>query len=88
MARKLPGSDMDNENQMSPPLSPKRSFAQDHLDPVDSKRRHVLSENVVRTPLGESCQRLQLSTLLTTAHLRSITTVGHGEYGQWRPAMV
>ncbi|KIM68499.1 hypothetical protein SCLCIDRAFT_956428 [Scleroderma citrinum Foug A] len=51
MARKLPGNDMENENQMSPPLSPKRSFAQDHLDPIDSKRRHVLLDGEVRTPL-------------------------------------
>jgi len=54
MARKLPGSDMENESQMLPPLSPKRSFAQDHLDPIDSKRRHVLLDGEVRTPLGES----------------------------------
>lgn len=54
MARKLPGNDMENESQMSPPLSPKRSFAQDHLYPIDSKRRHVLLDGEVRTPLGES----------------------------------
>ncbi|KAL4064476.1 hypothetical protein J3A83DRAFT_4376698 [Scleroderma citrinum] len=54
MARKLPGNDIENDNQFSPPLSPKRSFAQDHLDPIDIKRRHVLSEGeggLVRTPL-------------------------------------
>ncbi|KAI6006604.1 hypothetical protein F5J12DRAFT_831785 [Pisolithus orientalis] len=46
MARKLPGNDIENEHQLSPPLSPKRSFAQDGFDPVDSKRRHVLLEGL------------------------------------------
>ncbi|KAI6042920.1 hypothetical protein EDC04DRAFT_2655429 [Pisolithus marmoratus] len=46
MARKLPGNDFENEHQLSPPLSPKRSFAQDGRDPVDSKRRHVLLEGL------------------------------------------
>ncbi|KAI6108160.1 hypothetical protein F5141DRAFT_1121081 [Pisolithus sp. B1] len=46
MARKLPGNDIENEHQLSPPLSPKRSFAQDGHDPVGSKRRHVLLEGL------------------------------------------
>ncbi|KAI5992083.1 hypothetical protein EDD15DRAFT_2530420 [Pisolithus albus] len=46
MARKLPGNDIENESQLSPPLSPKRSFAQDGYDPVGSKRRHVLLEGL------------------------------------------
>ncbi|KAI6123307.1 hypothetical protein EDD17DRAFT_1530963 [Pisolithus thermaeus] len=46
MARKLPGNDIENEHQLSLPLSPKRSFAQDGHDLVGSKRRHVLLEGL------------------------------------------
>ncbi|KAG6332175.1 hypothetical protein ID866_6914 [Astraeus odoratus] len=55
MARKLPGNDIENENHLSPPLSPKRSLAQDELGPVDSKRRLLHLEggdHLKRLPLG------------------------------------
>ncbi|KIJ12793.1 hypothetical protein PAXINDRAFT_156765 [Paxillus involutus ATCC 200175] len=46
-------SDNENENSASPPLSPKRSFAQDDVSQFDSKRRHVHAESQAprRAPL-------------------------------------
>ncbi|KIJ67034.1 hypothetical protein HYDPIDRAFT_186580 [Hydnomerulius pinastri MD-312] len=54
---KSPCGDNENDNSASPPLSPKRSFAQDeedrHQSQLDFKRRHVNSESQVsrRAPL-------------------------------------
>ncbi|KAF8841794.1 hypothetical protein BDN67DRAFT_488837 [Paxillus ammoniavirescens] len=75
-------SDNENENSASPPLSPKRSFAQDDIPQLDSKRRHVYAE--IQAPRRAPLDPLSASDLdnrrnrdprwITSSTHRSLTT--------------